>query len=100
MGMFPPLTEEQKQANKRFLLAYQPTNRRHMYFTTPQRVVDRLKFEMLRTGMSATDVAHASGVPLERVQRLLNTGRTQAHDSIAIFNVFNIEPANFYEELQ
>ena len=98
MGMFPPLTKAQQQANECFLLAYQPTNRRHMYFTTPQRVVERLAFEQRRTGISTTELAKTSGVPLERVQRLLNTGYADVHDTIAVFNVFNIEPANFYEE--
>lgn len=97
MGMFPPLTEAQHQANERFLLAYRPTNRRHMYFTTPQRVVERLAFEQRRTGISTIELAETSGVPLERVQHLLNTGRAGVRDTIAVFNVFNIVPTSFFE---
>lgn len=68
-----------------------------MYFTTPQRVVERLQFEIRRTKMSVADVADSSGVPKERVQTLCDTGRAPVRDTIAIFDVFKIEPSNFYE---
>lgn len=68
-----------------------------MYFTTPQRVVERLHFEMRRIKMSIADIADSSGVPRERVQTLCDTGRAPVRETIAIFDVFNIEPSNFYE---
>lgn len=68
-----------------------------MYFTTSQRVVERFQFEMRRTKRSVADIADSSVVPRERVQTLCDTGRAPVRDTIAISDVFNIEPSNFYE---
>ena len=95
MGIFTPLTAQQEAANRAFVLSYQPDFLRHMYFDTPQRVVDRLAIEMQRTKLTDVDIANKTQIPLEKVQRLITTGRADIHDVIAIFDLFQIRPSTF-----
>lgn len=97
MGIFTPLTAQQEAANRAFVLSYQLDFLRHMYFDTPQRVVDRLAIEKQRTKLTDVDIANKTQIPLEKVQRLITTGRADIHDAIAIFDLFQLRPSTFFQ---